>query len=356
MASAFENLNIQSVILHEIFERDLDRKIVQPKLSESCTELEGDGKSNLESRIIKAIGSSSSGVQMNIAKTSPESCFQLSAQLMKSDQDGFINDSKKLPQMLSEAQTSRKLPGGIVVVIKATIGAASKDCLIIIKAEQQTGFASEEDDNYIKMKYLDNLLLTPQQKLYKIGLFIEENVAEPVNGLRSESDFTAYVYDHNMTLKDERQAASYFYDSFLGLSIPEDSKLLTRNFYEYTRSFINEADFTDEEKLDYNSSLYVYLKNDQANVVEPSVFAESYFPEDKRDDYLSFLESKGFPENAITKDLALLSGKLKQRKITFSSDVKILAPADSFSDSVKILDAENGHTILRIKGIIKDQE
>lgn len=358
MPSVFENLNINSVILHEIYERDLDRNLVNPKLSDVCTELDAAGKSNLEARIIKAIGSSSSGVQMEIAKTSVESCFQLAARAIKADKDAFVAISKNVPQMLAEAQTSRRLPGGIVVVIKATVGASSKDCLIIIKAEQQTGFASEEDENEhsIKMRFLDNLLLTPQQKLYKIGVFVEEHAAELVDGLRDKGDFTAFVYDHNMTLKDERQAASYFYDSFLGLSIPEDSKILTRNFYEFTKAYINDADLTDEEKVDLNTALYVYLKNDQSNVVESATFAETYVPEGNRDGYLEYLESKGFPDHAVSKDVALLSGKLRQRRITFSSNVKILAPADEFSESVKIIDSENGDTLLRIKGTIRDQE
>ncbi|MBV7434580.1 hypothetical protein KRX19_06010 [Cardiobacteriaceae bacterium TAE3-ERU3] len=78
--------------------------------------------------------------------------------------------------------------------------------------------------------------------------------------------------------------------------------------------------------------------------------------EELRDSYASYMESKNFPTNAIAKNNSLIKGKLRQRKMNFSSSVKLTAPADTFKEVVQIIDVNSEFTTLKIKGKLTEQE
>jgi len=351
MSLLFANFKASKIILHQIYERDSNKQVVVPTLSKDVITLKGQALETLNGRIVEAVGNASHSIRMEISDTGEQSCFNSVKRVLNDEKDSeFINLSTDFPIKLTAAQMSRKIPGGMVVVIKGKIGSASHPCVIIIKAERQDGFTSGVNSKgIITLDFLENLLLTPYQKFYKIGIFIKTGTNETTN------DFEVYVYDHNMTLKDTNNAALYFYNGFLGLTIPVTAKFLTKQYFEYTRDFINSMPIDDGQKLDLQTGLYSYLKVDQTNIVSTKTFAEKYLEEKYRDKYLSYMTSMDFPDNAITKDLELLKNSLKQRKITFSTDVKVTAPADKFSELIEVIGTNSEGTTLRIKGKIRDQ-
>ncbi len=356
MPTNFANLNISKIILHRVYERDENRQIVSPTISAKCTKLDGDGLQTLKTRIIEAVGHASHSIEMNISDTEAQSCFGVVKSMIqcRNSVEQFITLSQKLPGKLAFAQTSRKIPGGVVVIINGTIGASSKPCVVVIKAESHEGFVSDETDNVISLSYLQSLLLTPHQKFYKIGMFIWSGDGEDDD--MSPDGFDVFVYDHNLTVSDTNSAAVYFYNTFLGLTIPETAKHLTKSYFEYSRMFINDLVVDDERKLDLQTSLYTYLKSDQSPVISVNDFATRYLEPAQRDGYISFMHELGFPQNAVSKDLELLHNVLKLRKIKFSSAVKVTAPADRFDELVNVVETSPEGTTLRISGKIMEQK
>lgn len=351
----FANLIIKRIIAHQIFERNENREIVEPIYNNNLTTLDDEGLNELQDRIIDAIGNNSHSIELEITNVGTNSTFELVTEMIHSDDAVFIDKSKQIAYKLAEAQTSRRIPGGIVVTFDGTIGADSKKCLGIIKAETHGGFSLESNNNHFLLIYLNDLLLTPTQKLYKIGIFIEQE--KNLSGLpRKANDFTAIVYDHNLTRSTKSDLAIYFYQTFLGCSIQSNNKKLTKDFYHLTIDFITSQNIDDEQKVDINYALYSYLKTSNRNTVSTSEFAEEYFDTGMRDDYLNYMRLNNFPCQSVAKDLTLLKNKLKNRKIKFSSDVKIIGPSDNFNNLVEIIGHEATKTIIKIEGRIKEQD
>lgn len=352
----FANLTIDRIILHEIYKRGPNRELQLPKLSQELTVLDQAGLATLQSRIIAALGSGSHSIEMSIEKDDDGTVFQKAAKCICCDEAAFIAHSQALAHDLADRQTSRKLPGGIVVVFSGTIGNDPKRAIGIIKAEIHEGFNTERDEGKVSMKFLSDLLLTPSQKMYKIGIFIEQEAGEDAGTLRSPHEFKAFVYDHNMNKAETQQAAAYFYDSYLGCSISPTDKKLTRDFYQHTKYFIQALDKTDEEKKDLNFCLYTYLKMAQTPTVKADDFATEYLDTPEiRDRYTQYLEGKGFPTIAVVKDLTYIKNKLKMRGLTFSSKIRIVGPSEGFNDMVVIEGVVNGRTTVSIQGQVEDQ-
>jgi hypothetical protein len=56
------------------------------------------------------------------------------------------------------------------------------------------------------------------------------------------------------------------------------------------------------------------------------------------------------------KDTSLIKRRLATRKMNFSSEVKLTAPADKFSELVKIIETTDDHTKIMVKGKLSEQD
>lgn len=80
-------------------------------------------------------------------------------------------------------------------------------------------------------------------------------------------------------------------------------------------------------------------------------------PEPIRQEYASFMSSKGFPENAISKDIGYIQAKLKRRrKYVFTNGVWLITPPGEAKDLVNIDASGDGETIITIKGGLERQQ
>ncbi|MBC3493599.1 nucleoid-associated protein [Pseudomonas taiwanensis] len=349
--STFANLKFKRIILHNVHKPD-EKGTVQPTLSQDVTNLSVNGKIKLQERVSAVLGSGSSSMEMDIADKGSNSCHAFAKQLIPASEQKFIQSSALIAKRHTEIHTSRQWPDGTLVIISGTMGIENNRCLIIIKAEQQAGFQEVVKKGRIVLDYLENLILTPQSKLYKIGVFFEKQSrtsGEPTT-------LQAHVFDSNIKANDDRQAARYFYSNFLGLKIPLNATQRTRDFFEYTTTYIDESDVSDDKKLDLKQALYTYLKVDQNHTIEISEFATKYLDKNMRDDYSDHMMSKGFPDKAISKDTKLINRKLARRKLTFTGSIKITGPSENFTSAVQILGTDGSSTTVKIAGNLIGQE
>lgn len=366
-AMFFENLSISRLIIHEVFARGADRALVPPNYGGQLLVLPQDARDILQARITNALGKSSHGVEMAIRDAGVDSTWKKAKDIVESQGNDtqFTNLSQNIASKLAVAQSSRKIPGGIVVVIAGTCGNPAGSFMCVIKAELHGGFTKRDTGGNLTLEYIKDLILTPQSKLYKIGAFLRTDqaaatVQQPTNGWK------AFLFDDLITQSNKLSAAQYFYEGFLGLEFPSNSAFQTQQFHELTKAFIRNANVDSEKKIDLLNALTTYLKADQAATIQVDVFSHNYLGDAVlQDAYTAYMVDKNFPATAIHKDLSEVQSQLRFRKLTFGHDIKLTAPADQFENYVQIesIDGEvddHGNvpkwTKVTIRDHIRDQE
>lgn len=328
------DLRLTRVVIHEVFQRSDDRTRVPPRHGNTLEHLDGDAVDALRGRIVSAMASPAKCLQMAICKTEPGSMFHLASQLVDADDALFVTQSRQTAELLADAQKSRKIPGGILVAFTGSAGAPARRLVGIIKAEVHNGFTREQSEQGMALKFLKNLLLTAQTKLYKIGLFVE--VAPEAAGQLADR-WNSYIYDETLTLANRDGAAQYFYEGFLGTSFLESSARNTKKFHDLTKSFIRVMNVSEEERVALHNALVTYLKVDQSPTVSIRGFADNYFADPVvRDTYERHMLSENFPPVAVAKDISDISSALRTRKLTFRNQVRLIAPAEGFDELVRI--------------------
>jgi hypothetical protein len=364
---AFENLAIDRIIIHEIFRRNVDRTMVDPVYGNGLIHLDVEAKDALQQRITEALGSSSHGVEMSIHDASAQSVWASAKSVVDApgDNDQFIMLSQAVTAKLAASQTSKGVPGGIVVLIDGTAGHPARPFVCIIKAEPHAGFIKRQDNGQLLLEYLKELILTPEAKLYKIGAFVRSDPAQST-AQQPTAGWRAFLFDDLITKGNRLGAAHYFYSTFLGLVFPSNSAFQTKEFHTLTKDFIRSAEIDEEHRSDLLNALTAYLKADQIATIQVGVFSETYLgtPELK-DAYTHYMEQKNFPVQAIHKDLSEVASALKKRKISFGHNISLTAPPEEFEGLVRIqsIDGEADEhgqvpqwTQITIRDRIREQE
>lgn len=352
----FEGVMIERVIVHRVHPKSPTKELTKPTTSSQLVKLPQAALDTLQQRIQHALGHKSHGIEMSIANTSAGSFFQVAAGMIHSAEQDFIKASQDLALSLSEAQLNTNAPGGMLAVVGGRVGEGDLPFLAAIKAEPQDGFRANEHDGQVDVEYISDILLTEAQRLYKIGFLVEvaSKLAGPEGYLAG--GFRAFLFDQYMTATETKSAAAYFYNGFLGMSIQASAKKLTQDFFEFTRSFIDTAPLSAEDKLDLHEALRVELKSTDATISVAS-FATKHMPEEIRAEYSGFMVTKGFPENAISKDTGYIQAKLKRRrKYVFTNGVWVSTPPGESKDLIEIDASNDGETIVKIKGGLERQQ
>ncbi|OBU41667.1 hypothetical protein CTM76_17000 [Photobacterium phosphoreum] len=132
----------------------------------------------------------------------------------------------------------------------------------------------------------------------------------------------------------------------------------TKDFYDYTCSFIDKLEISAEDKNDLRNSLVSYLKVENSERVSAIEFSDRYFSIENRDLYVEYLELRELPVTAFTKDIEHITSHLKMRRLSFSKNIKIIAPSDLFQQLVQIKTIERnevGDAVKWTNILIKDQ-
>ena len=364
---SFENLTIGRLIIHEVFARGADKALVQPNYGGQLLVLPQNARDALQARITNALGKSSHGVEMSIREHGADSAWHTAKEMVEAQGNDvqFVNLSQNIASKLAVAQTNRTIPGGIVVVIEGTCGNPAKSFMCVIKAEPHGGFTTRQAGQQLTLEYIKDLILTPQAKLYKIGAFLRADQAA-ATAQQPTTGWKAFLFDDLITQGNKLSAAQYFYEGFLGLEFPSNSAFQTKKFHSLTKEFIRNANVDSEKKIDLLNALTTYLKTDQSATVQVEDFSQNYLGDAAlQDAYTAYMEQKNFPDTAIHKDLSEVQSQLRLRKLTFSHDIKLTAPADQFENYIRIESIageadEHGNvpkwTQITVRDHIRDQE
>lgn len=330
------NFSIDRIIIHQIYQRDKDGNKVPPTQSHQYTKFDQSAMEEFKSRVRDALGEDSKAVQMQIHSQDERDIPRIVDAAINQNDEEFSISSFDFARKLTDAQNRRNIPGGIVVVFTGTQGYPKKKFLGIIKAEIHSAYEKEVNpqNNEISLKFVEEVLLTPGTRLYKTAAFFEKQSNGSLDDLNEK--YAVMISDYQIGKADGKAAAQYFYSDFLGCGYPETSARTTKLFYESASKYIEGLEVDAEKKSDLLNALTTYLKAGMSPTVSTEEFASNYFDIDAQDDFKSHMADSGVPTTAFTKDIEHIENKLKFRKVSFSRNVKIIAPSDVFKDYVEI--------------------
>ena len=250
---------------------------------------------------------------------------------------------------MARAQKTKKISDSIAVIIEGRVSESNNRYICFVKADIQDGFNIELSGGQQAMRYINNLLLTPSQKLQKMGVFID--VSRTV-GHVAACDIEAYIFDSNTDANSTFKKAAYFYGDFLGLDFPADDEIITHKFFQNTREFINTCEeLTSSEKHELQTALISYLNNGAIATINPSDFANDYIIKPQVvDSYVRYMSANQIPLHSTVKNLEVAQRFMKKRNMFFENSIKLTAPADGFKRNIEMSENEDGDTIIKIKG------
>ena len=347
------NMEIDRIIIHQVYRRDQDGNKRAPLQSHEYTRFDSNAMEEFKSRVRDALGEGSKAVQMQVVDQGADDLSYLVNSTISQDEANFAVSSYDFAKKLTDAQQRKSITG--------KQGHLKKRFLGIIKAEIHSAYEKQEDPNTkeISLKFVEEVLLTPGTRLYKTAAFFEKDgYGDDIEDLNKK--WTVMVSDYQISQTDGKAAAQYFYSDFLGCGYPETSARTTKKFYEAASSFIDGMAVSSEKKSDLYNALTTYLKVSTSSTITPSEFAATYFDVDTQDSFNSYMEEVGLPTSSFTKDNEHIESKLKFRKVSFSKNVKISAPSEVFKNYIYIesiegdLD-ESGAPQVWTKVIVKDR-
>lgn len=332
------NLNIERLIIHQVYRRNEDGDRLDPFRSHDLTRFDSDAMEEFRSRVIGALGESSKAVQMDIAEADLHRVPAIVDKLSAYNDHDFALLSYDVALRLSEAQNRRSMPGGIVVVFSGTYGVPAKKFVGIIKAEIHSAYEKELDKatNEISLKFVQEVLLTPSARLYKTAGFFEKPFYDGKSDDLNDK-WAVMISDHQINQSDGKAAAKYFYSDFLGCCYQQTSARTTKQFFDATAAFIKDIDIPEEDKSELLNALTTYMKVDTSSTISATDFAGRYFRSaEVQDAFVEFIRDEGLPTTSFTKDITHIKNSLKYRKVSFGKSIKITASPEAFRDLIEM--------------------
>lgn len=356
-----QHMSISRIIIHQIYRLEPDGVRIPPTQNHEFTNFAPEALETFKARVISALGYDSKAVEMEIVNQENDGLPSIINDMINQENDDFAVSSYDIAKKLANAQQTKSIPGGIVVVFDGEQGPDRNHFLGIIKAEVHSGYEKVKDPETkeISLKFVEELLLTPGTRLYKTAGFFKKSMpGNPSNNLND--NWAVMVSDNQFSKVDGKTAAHYFYSDFLGCGYPQTSARTTKQFYDASKLFIENLDVSLTRKIELYNALTAYLKLETAPTISAVTFAERYFDTDTQDAFTAHIRREGLPGTAFTKDLEHIKSKLRMRKIRFNSNIKIIAPSDTFTELVEISPIEGdtdefGRSTEWTKVIIKDR-
>jgi hypothetical protein len=226
------------------------------------------------------------------------------------------------------------------------IGVDANPFVALMKSEPQNGLAKQRlESGGTKLQYINELLMTKEKKLYKVGMFVQEGTGYEIK-----------VYDESMNIKDTLQPATYYYRDFMGCVLAPTNSAYTLEFYLHSKDLIRKSDWSDERKVEVIDGLYCYLKLEQNETASVQEFANRYLQdEDELGYFVNGFNGKPCAQAGFQKDLTHLKTKLRRRNMEFQHGIKITGTPENLQEYVNIKKSEDDSTLVEIKGKLINQ-
>lgn len=349
-----DQMTINRVVVHTIPARGPDKSFVPPSGGADVLHLSGAVNDVVVTRISKALGHNSHGVQADFEDTSNNSAFALACEMMDCNDTAFKAHAQAAAEKLTQVQLSKAFNSAKLISMSGTVGAIGRPFAAFIKADLEQALSETTKQGQSVLDVLNDLFLTESQRLYKIGFFLRTATgAGKKGGKYAPEHHSVHIYDHLMTGTESRNAAFYFYSEFLGSNVAASDRRLTQDFFEKSLKFFDEKGFSQGKRIALGEALRAELRSNN-QTLSVSSFAQTHLQSAKdQADYVTYMQKSGFPAHAITKDTDYVKNRLSRRqKVFFDSDVVISTPADAIKNLLKFKDNGDGTTTVTVQGTV----
>ena len=334
-------LEISKIIVHDVPRHKKNDTSPQIDYSNKESNLTPELKLFFKDKLTEIISKKSFRVIFNASLPSPVPAI-ISELNSSSPRIDFVEPSKKIAKHLYDIQKGTN-PAGIIVIIEGKINA--KNILAILKVERDEGAKIEKNSgqNYLDIVTVHDLLLTKKTKLFKASIFF--------NRSDYEIDFDGYVADNQLQISSMKEVADFFLSDFLGCDYYDDTRIMTKNFFEHTQTFITKIE-DSIKKAKYYEHLLSYT-NKPDNSLSFLEFSMEYLEMADRQIYEDHMRLNKFPEDNFRKDTELIQSHIKKMMIDFENDISIISKNGDIGNKVKLSPFDNGYTKAEIISKIK---
>lgn len=252
--------------------------------------------------------------------------------------DVFIENSHYIADLLAAAQGNKgNVPGGYLLIIDCT-NYDLHPVYIIMKAESHNALNIVGNS----ARALQNIILSPAQKLYKSAVFERIANSNPL----TKDDFNTHLFDSQFN--SGTKLASYFYKDFLGLTITGNAPIETKNFYNLMVSTTESAYVDNVDLINHIKDQVVSLLTSEVATITPREAILNIVPEAQRDLFIRKVANEY--EGSFVKNISLLSHQLNNKTVKLGQGLKLFGPTNLFNnETIKIETDENDPSIKIIK-------
>lgn len=321
----FNNLEIVRARMHKVHSKfSINRDTAEVEYLEDAFTLDEGIKGIIRDRLLQSFGTQGKSFELSIEDESEDSCFSQIKDLNQISDNDFYETSKVIAEKLASCQGVKRIPSGYILLLEC-LKTDGMPLYVIIKAE--THSAINVGGNHTEA--LQQLILSPAQKLYKSAIFEQISLAE---GTLTKQNFKVYLFDSQFN--EGSKLASYFFKDFLGFSISTNSSLLTKQFYQLFNAEIDKQFKQDAEHASMYKDGLIACLNNQHSIINPHDVVCDIIPVDKRDSFISNVVENS--PSSFTKNTELLNRVLTHKSIFLTDKVKLFAPTDMFDNVISI--------------------
>lgn len=329
----FAHSTFNRIIIHRVHPKSKKEEHSSVEHEDELITADDEAQEIIKSRVTEACGRQSKSFNLQIAQVQDGHFFSLAKDTYNLNEGEFIARSKVIASLLGSSQKRSNIPGGILIVIDGVTD-DNMNFVLVVKAELQQAFKTNLNTatRRRQIEVLKDIFLSPAEKFFKIGILRQAiNPGETY----PNSDFSCMIYDDQF--RPGGEPAEFFYKDFLGFSIDKNEKWLTKGFFDDTKSVIETHARSYEDKKECIAALRTVYKQDQTGIIDPVDFGERFLSADIRGHYAANVLNLPKYSRPFVKDLALMGRELDRRVMTFRNKVNVIAPEETFDESVTVI-------------------
>lgn len=328
-------LEIKRAIFHKVMAK---RNEFEPHIDESGSMIAITPaiEDIFRTRMSDAFSQGGKAFELSINDIEDGSVFSNIHGLRQQDDSAFIQTSVSLANKLADTQTKKIIPHGFFVLLDCVNPVDNMPVYILMKAEPHNAVAI----NASNATALQNIILSPSQKMYKAATF------QQINAEGGHRGYKAYLFDEQFASR--AQLAEYFYKDFLGLSVNNNDKVLTKMFFVRMAESIKDK-YRDDfvRKNEAETLLDAEMRNQVISLNPRDIINRTIVLED-RDYFYRRVLREDIPTN-FRKNISLIDTKMMKRSMAISDHIKIFAPQDLFKENSFIIDRDTDDDYVIVK-------
>ena len=326
------------MVMHRIIARTANVDHATVEYNDTLIQIDRGIENILRDRLSSSFGQHSKSFELSIENDNADSTFCFVKDIADMDDNAFITNSHDIADLLANAQGNKgNVPGGYLLIIDCT-NYDHHPVYVLMKAESHNALNIVGNS----AQALQNIILSPAQKLYKSAVFERKSNSNPL----TKGDFRVHLFDSQFN--SGTKLASYFYKDFLGFTISGNAPIETKNFYNLMVSTTESVYADDVDSINHIKDQIVSLLTSEVATITPREVILSIVPEAYRDSYIRKVANEY--EGSFVKNISLLSHQLNNRTVKLGQGLKLFGPTNLFTnETITFENDENDPTIKIIK-------